>query len=209
MTPYQPVRAQFDRRRGIRSVAVPGALALASVALALGGEPVRLLARYDRSAVAEGELWRLLTGHLVHLGWGHLSMNLIALAALTLLFVRALGPGQWLSLAASAALAIDVGLYLNEPSVAWYVGLSGLLHGLWAGGALQELPDPRSRPIGLVLLLSLLAKLGWEWLEGPVPFTAESAGGPVIVAAHLYGALGGLVWFVADRIVHGLRLRQL
>ena len=41
------------------------------------------------------------------------------------------------------------------------------------------------------MLVIFAAKLGWEQLAGPLPFTGETAGGPVIVDAHLYGAVGG------------------
>jgi hypothetical protein len=44
-----------------------------------------------------------------------------------------------------------------------------------------------------VLALGLGAKLAFEQLVGPVPFTAQSVGGPVVVAAHLYGAVGALL----------------
>jgi rhomboid family GlyGly-CTERM serine protease len=209
VTLYPADHPEFDRDRPIRSVAVPAVLALVCGLLAAGGDRLRLLGRYERSAVADGELWRLLTGHLVHLGWGHLLMNLVALAALTLLFRRRLGAADWLTLAACSVLAIDAGLYWLEPGIVWYVGLSGLLHGLWCGGGLQELLDPRGRVTGVVLLLSLAAKLVWEQLAGPVPLSAETAGGAVVVEAHLYGSIGGLVWFALKLSLNGLRARRL
>ncbi|WP_208513795.1 hypothetical protein [Variovorax paradoxus] len=45
-----------------------GPVVLASLMLALqaGGEPVYEALRYERSAVLGGQLWRLLTAHLVH-----------------------------------------------------------------------------------------------------------------------------------------------
>ena len=55
------------------------ALGLASLALAFGGDEARTWARYDGVMIAGGEYWRLITGHLVHLGWGHLWPNLVAL----------------------------------------------------------------------------------------------------------------------------------
>ena len=86
--------------------------------------------------------------------------------------------------------------------MAWYVGLSGVLHGLVAAGALALLL--RREALGAVLALGLCAKLGYEQLAGPVPFTAESVGGPVVVAAHLYGAAGG---FLAEALTRVVRRR--
>ena len=39
--------------------------------------------------------------------------------------------------------------------------------------------------------LGLTLKLLWEVIYGPVPLTAASVGGAVVVAAHLYGAIAG------------------
>jgi hypothetical protein len=69
------------------------------------------------------------------------------------------------------------------------VGLSGILHGYVVAGAL--LLAARQSRIGLGLLASVAAKVAWEQYAGPIPFTQASAGGPVVVAAHLYGAVGG------------------
>jgi hypothetical protein len=44
------------------------------------------------------------------------------------------------------------------------------------------------------------AKLIFEQVVGPVPFTAETVGGPVVVAAHLYGVVGGLLAEAAAQI---------
>jgi membrane associated rhomboid family serine protease len=41
--------------------------------------------------------------------------------------------------------------------------------------------------------LLVCGKLLWEQAVGPLPGSAEVAGGKVIVDAHLYGAIGGLV----------------
>ena len=73
----------------------------------------------------------------------------------------------------------------------WYVGLSGVLHGFVAAGALALLL--RRETLGAVLGVGLAAKLIFEQIVGPVPFTAASVGGPVVVAAHLYGAIGALL----------------
>ena len=171
-------------------------------ALAVGGDALREAGRYEREAIETGELWRLVSGHLVHLGWGHLWPNLAALAVIAALFADVFRNADWLRTSFAAAAAIDLGLYLFDPQVQWYVGLSGVLHGLVAAGALALLL--RREALGAVLALGLCAKLGYEQLAGPVPFTAESVGGPVVVAAHLYGAAGG---FLAEALTRVVRRR--
>src|SRR4030095_320208 len=45
-----------------------------------------------------------------------------------------------------------------------------------------------SRPLSLALTLVLIGKLTWEQLHGALPLSGDM---PVVVDAHLYGALGG------------------
>jgi rhomboid family GlyGly-CTERM serine protease len=177
--------------RRLRESWVIVALLAACLLLGAGGDELRDLGRYERTAIEGGEYWRLVSGHLVHLGWGHLWPNLAALAIIGLLFEGLFRNADWLRLGAASAAAIDIGLYALDPSVLWYVGLSGVLHGFVAAGALALLV--RRETLGAVLGLGLAAKLLFEQIVGPVPFTAESVGGPVVVAAHLYGSVGALL----------------
>ena len=62
-----PARAPFVRELIVVVMVLGG--------LALGGERLRMLLQYDRAALAAGEWWRLVTAHLVHLGWDHLALN--------------------------------------------------------------------------------------------------------------------------------------
>ena len=167
-------------------------VAAVCLALSLGGDAARDWCRYDRAGLEAGQLWRLLTGHLVHLGWGHLWPNLLALLLIGGLVEEFLSPLEWLAVIVVAALGIDAGLYVLETEVPWYVGLSGVLHGVVACGALLMLTERHVR-IGGALAVGLAAKLTFEQVSGPVPFTQASVGGAVIVAAHLYGAASGVV----------------
>lgn len=171
---------------------VPLAIAALCLALALGGDAARDWASYDRAAIQHGQAWRLVSAHLVHLGWGHLWPNLLALLLIGGLLEEFLKPLEWLVASTVTAVAISAGLYVLDPGIHWYVGLSGVLHGFVACGALLLLLRRRQR-IGAALAIGLGAKLAWEHWAGPVPFTAASVGGPVIVAAHLYGAAAGVV----------------
>ncbi len=181
------------------------ALALASLTLEVAGDGGRLWGRYEGALVTQGEYWRLVTAHAVHLGWGHLWPNLTALLLIGALFEDLFDAGMWLLLAAAAAGSIDLGLLLIDRDVDWYVGMSGVLHGFVAGGALTAWV--RGQSIGWLLAIGLAAKLVWEQTMGPVPFTAAAVGGPVVVASHLYGTAGGLAAAAAIHLVRARRAR--
>jgi rhomboid family GlyGly-CTERM serine protease len=198
------VNANLFGRAGLaantRRWSVPLAIAALCLALALGGDAARDWASYDRAAIQHGQVWRLVTAHLVHLGWGHLWPNLLALLLISGLLEEFLKPVEWLVASTVTAVAISMGLYVLDPGIQWYVGLSGVLHGLAACGAAMML-GARRIGLGCVLAAGLALKLAWEQIYGPVPFTAASVGGPVVVAAHLYGAIAGALSGLAFGIV--------
>lgn len=167
----------------------PFALAATSLAAELGGETVRAALRYSRPDIAAGELWRLASGHLVHLGWSHFAMNIAALMLIWLLVGRSFRPLQWLLIIGLAIAGIDAGFWVLDTGLHWYVGLSGVLHGVLVAGLVGAWR--RSRFDISLLLLLLTAKLVYEQLFGAMPGSASSAGGAVVVNAHLYGALAG------------------
>lgn len=164
-----------------------GLICVASVLLALGGETARLAMRYERSAVLAGEYWRLLTGHLLHGTPAHLLLNMVGLGLIAGLFPRDYSLGQWLFILLLSVVAIDAGFVLFEPQLQWYVGLSGVLHGALAAGAIGWWRH-ETKPLAAALTLVLVGKLAWEQLHGALPLSGDM---PVIVNAHLYGAAGG------------------
>ena len=171
-----------------RLAALLGVAALLALP-ALAGPPVVAALRYERGAVAAGQWWRLLTCHLVHFDVRHLVLNLAGLGLLWWLFVADARPRDWLAVALAAALAVGGGLYVLDPQVAWYLGLSGVLHGVWAGAAVFA---RRRWPLEALVTGALLAaKLVAERWVGPLAGAVDAAL-PVVVAAHLYGAIGGL-----------------
>lgn len=167
------------------------------VALSLAGDAATRLLRYDRTALANGEWWRLLGAHVVHYDPAHLAMNVAGLALLWWLFVRDARAREWALVGLASALTIDAGLWFLRPDLGWYVGLSGVLHGWWAAAGVAA----RARwPLeGWVTLGLLAVKLVLEQSQGPL---AGELGAtlPVVVDAHLYGALGGLAAALALRL---------
>ncbi len=135
--------------------------------------------RYSREGIENGEYWRLITAHFGHLSWNHLWLNALSLLIIWELAEQSYSFG-WILL---CGFGISLGLWLFSPEVIWYVGLSGILHGLLTAIAWQRYP---------ILLVLLIIKLGWEQLYGGLPATANLTGGAVIVDAHLYGAIIGI-----------------
>lgn len=172
-------------------LAIGAPLALVAVGLQASGAEVREALAYQRTGIAAGEYWRLLSGHLVHLGWSHLGYNLAGLVLIGWLVGRSFDLLRWACIVAVSIVAINIGFWFLNPELAWYVGLSGVLHGLLAGGILAGLLS-RNRE-AIVLAVFLLGKLAWEQWAGPIPGSASASGGAVIVDAHLYGAVGGLL----------------
>ena len=164
-----------------------GLLAAALVLLWLIGESGRELLRYERAAVLQGQYWRLLTGHLVHGSGQHLVLNAVGLGLIAALFPREYSLRGWLLVLAGSVVIIDAGVVLLEPQLQWYVGLSGVLHGALAAGAIGWWRH-ESKALALGLTAVLVGKLAWEQWHGALPLSGDL---PVVVDAHLYGALGG------------------
>ena len=169
---------QLDRGRWIWLLAI---LLVLDAVLGLGDSVGQLL-RYDRSAIAAGGWWRLLTAHIVHLDVHHLVLNELGLVLMWSLFAQDYDAVEWCAIVLAGALAISSGLWWLSPRVSWYVGASGVLHSVMAAGAVKHLVE-RSWD-RWILILGLCAKLAWEQLR-------ESPAVLVVVDAHLYGALCG------------------
>lgn len=178
---------------------LPLALCIIAFAAMLGGVEALFWMRYERPAILSGEVWRVLTAHLVHMGWPHLLVNLGGLVLIWLIFGRMLGTAQWLAVFACSALGVSLGLLLFHPELRWYVGMSGVLHGMFVAGALAGIFSGYRAE--WLLLGALALKLAWEQVQGALPGTEDFVGGLVIVDAHLYGALSGLVALLAIRAV--------
>ena len=156
------------------------------LAVTAAGDPGRALLRYDRVPLAAGELWRLVTAHLVHLDLHHALLNCAGLVLMWALFARDYTPRQWLAIVLGAMAGIDAGLWLCDSTVVWYVGSSGVLHGVLAAGALAHLR--RGERDRWVLAGLVAVKLAYEHWVGALPLSGSD---PVVVSAHLYGVIGG------------------
>jgi rhomboid family GlyGly-CTERM serine protease len=96
---------------------------------------------------------------------------------------------QWIAVLVATIAGIDLGLWFFDPDLDWYVGLSGVLHGILIAGAFVGMRRGSVEAAALGVLV--VGKIIWEQLSGPLPGSASLAGGSVVVNAHLYGAIAG------------------
>ena len=152
--------------------------------------------RFNRSLVEQGDIWLLLSGHIVHMNWSHWLLNMTGLAIVAFFFSSHASFRQWLLVILVAAGVISAGVWWWLPDIKYYVGLSGVLHGLFLYGALREI---RFYTIsGYVLTTVLIGKLTLEFFNGALPGSEDMTGGRVLTEAHLLGAVGGIIVWLAE-----------
>ena len=113
---------------------VPAVLGFLCLLAALAGDTGRAWLSWDRAAITDIEIWRLVTGHLVHMGWPHFALNAVGLVLVWLLVGDRLATRSWLLVIVVTIAGTDLGFWYLEPELQWYVGMSGLLHGLLIAG---------------------------------------------------------------------------
>ena len=149
--------------------------------------------RYDRQLIASGQWYRVISANFVHLNNSHLLMNVLGVVMVMVFFSNHLKKRQWIGLIVVSSLFVSIGLMLFNPEIHRYVGLSGVLHGLFIAGAMAEIK--RFPLSGWLLLAVLLAKLAWEQLVGAMPGSESMIKGHVVVDSHFYGAIAGFVFY--------------
>lgn len=170
----------------------PALLALFAVLLQLCGPDLVDALRYDRIAVDQGQWWRLVTANFVHLGGWHLFLNVLSLALLVALCPDRLSPMEWLRRVLLIGLGMSLGLHWFVPGLATYVGLSGLIYGLFALGlGRQALAGDR---IAIASVVFLACRIIWELTIGAPESEQQLIGGGVVAESHLSGVVSALLY---------------
>lgn len=177
------------------------ALVGAAVVLALQALPHISLLEYRR-ALLTTEPWRWITGHAVHINWAHAAINVAAWWVVARLFAPDLSARRQALVLALSAFAISATLAWFYPSIEWYRGLSGVLHGLFFAGATVWMITARPRTLANLWLPVALWVGGWikVLLEQPIgaatPYVDWLQAG-VVPQAHLAGAACGTLFGLA------------
>jgi rhomboid family GlyGly-CTERM serine protease len=153
---------------------------------------------FDRQAILQGQLWRLITGNLVHWSVEHFLLDVGPFLIVGLLYERSLRRQYpWFLL--GSALAIGASVLLFLPEVETYRGLSGVDSGQFALAVCVELGLARREPRRWVWLAPaaaiFVAKIFWESTTGRMFFGTESLGdiGVPIALAHVAGTAAAIL----------------
>jgi rhomboid family GlyGly-CTERM serine protease len=171
---------------------------LAAALYAIPGIAVRL--QFDRHAIVNGEVWRLLTGHLVHWSADQLFWDTLAFGFLGWLCE---GEDRWnfFRCVLLSGFLISLTLWFAAPNMETYRGLSGIDSALFALAAIrigrEALFEGQQQRITFALTAIIAAgfasKIGYEFLTGATLFVDSTAGGMTPVPlAHVIGALMGV-----------------
>jgi rhomboid family GlyGly-CTERM serine protease len=138
---------------------------------------------------------QLFTRHFVHTNTPHLFINIFGLFLIWLLY------GDYFTLKNTSRrfallfvclcffTSVFVAVFSYED--ANFVGLSGVLHGLFLWGVVQDI---RAKVMtGYLLLLGAIIKIGQEQFYEDSTFMAGVINANVAVDSHLYGAISGLL----------------
>jgi len=171
--------------------------AAALVIYALPGAATTL--QYDRTAIAAGELWRILSGHWTHHSASHLFWNVLAFLLLAAPCER-LNRFSFYACLTSSAILIPVALLVTAPQLLTNRGLSGIDSALFvlllATLLREEIPRRRLLPLATLCMLLILfvTKTSYEVATAQTIFVDTQGDNFVPVPlAHMIGVIIGIL----------------
>jgi rhomboid family GlyGly-CTERM serine protease len=156
---------------------------------------------FDRTAIAVGEYWRFVTGHLTHWNAEHLAWDVFMFALLGAMIERR-GRACMLTTLIASAASISVAVWCGHPEVDQYRGLSGVDSALFTLAALILYDDAcRAKQMIAVWVMVAMAtafvgKLLWELTTGSTLFVDSSTASftPLPLIHAVGGCAGVLAW---------------
>jgi rhomboid family GlyGly-CTERM serine protease len=146
---------------------------------------------YQRTAVDQGEWWRLFSAHFFHTNVFHYLLNTIAVVLLWGLHGHVYTSTSYLITFFLSGLCGSLGVHFWTLDLEQYVGLSGALHGIFVWGVVQEIK--RGEKLSYLLMAGIVLKLLYEQTSDGSSSMADLINARIAVDAHLWGAFGGLL----------------
>lgn len=146
---------------------------------------------YQRSLVTQGEIWRVFSGHFFHTNGFHFLLNAAAVVMLWALHGHFYTIKSYLIVFMVSAIICSIGIHWFSLDIEQYVGLSGVLHGIFIWGAIEDIKAKERT--GYLLLLGVILKIAHEQYNGASEDVSDLIGANVAINAHLWGAIGGVI----------------
>lgn len=184
----------------------PLLIVIISVVLALTEPMSSSLFAYDREQLNNFQWWRLLTGHFLHTNTTHLLLNTAGMTLLWALHGHYYKIPRYVIQFLVLCLGTALGLYFFAAQMQWYVGLSGVLHGLFVVGAYFDIRQKFKT--GWIMLLGVWVKVIHEQIYGASADVAKLIDANVAVDAHLFGTVTGCIIILYYLLVNITRTTQ-
>lgn len=155
---------------------------------------------FERDAILQGQLWRVLSGNIVHYSPMHLILNVSAMM-IAAGIVELRGYRHYWQLMSGSALTIGCTVLALRPDIMVYAGLSGVVSASLTYLCLQGLYEDRVwRTACIVVLSGICLKLTLELhYDASVEQFFDTQTFRPVPLSHLAGALSGLGIFLVDR----------
>lgn len=178
----------FEKQHSLLVLAI---IAIATMAY-LFDEQIANSLVYQRDLIAHGQLWRIISAHFLHTNGMHLLLNLSGLIMLWALHGHFYSVSNYSLLFLSSVIICSLGMYTFSPDIQQYVGLSGVLHGIFVFGAIMDIRHKDKT--GYLLFIGVWLKIAHEQFYGASEEVSSLIEANVAIDAHLWGALGGLLF---------------
>lgn len=146
---------------------------------------------YDRQLIRSGELWRLVTGHLVHFSASHLCLDLCGFL-LAAWHCSRKGYRHVPAVIVIAAVATTATIFLLQPDMARYGGLSGIANALVVYAVVRGFSEGEgTRWLSAAVLIVCCGNIGSQLLGSGTMLAVTDQPFVPAASAHLVGALTG------------------
>jgi len=148
---------------------------------------------YHRNIFLEDILWQGFTPTLVHINWSHWLLNMINFYMIIIFFNGVWNGWILIQLFTLGSLFILLMLYLFNPSIEQYAGMSGVLYTLVVYGVIKIYNKQKflSIIIGVLILIKLLMDAKINHFMGVDIFLISVN---VIIDVHWYGTIFSLLF---------------
>ena len=154
---------------------------------------------FDRCLILNGEIWRLITGHLVHWSSEHFYLDSMVFILQGITFEKKIGHKYW-SMLVLSALFISATLLIFRQDLLYYRGISGLINTqliLGTGLFIRDITQGKGMRNMFAICFSIhMIKIIYETINRAPFFSTHLIGdmGLFTPAAHLSGVVIGLLF---------------